>query len=58
MPWTRKAVRFLLSSGSPLSKDQEDKMKAELHADPAMGHMRKKSNPITRARKHNGNSKR
>ena len=52
MPWTRKQVRYLLSSGSPLSGSQTDKMKAELHANPELGHKRKK-NPITRAREHN-----
>jgi len=43
MPWTRKQVKKLLSSDSPLSGAQQDKMKAELHADPAMGHARKGS---------------
>ena len=55
MPWTRRQVRKLLSSGSPLSEEQKDKMKAELHDNPAMGHKRKK-NPITRAREHNVNT--
>lgn len=41
MPWTRRQVRYLLSSGSPLSGQQKTKMKSELHADPGMGHMRK-----------------
>ena len=41
MPWTQKQVRYLLSSGSPLSGQQKTKMKAELHADPAMGHAKK-----------------
>jgi hypothetical protein len=43
MPWTRKAVKFLFSSGSPLSTAQKDKMHGELHANPAMGHARKGS---------------
>lgn len=43
MPWTRKAVKFLLSSGSPLSKDQKKKVKGELHADPSLGHAKKGS---------------
>jgi hypothetical protein len=41
MPYTRRQVRYLLSSASPLSGAQQDKMKAELHADPALGHKRK-----------------
>ena len=41
MPWTRKQVKYLLSSGSPLSGGQKTKMKSELHADPAMGHKKK-----------------
>ena len=41
MPWTRKQVKYLLSSGSPLSGQQKTKMKGELHANPAMGHKRK-----------------
>ena len=57
MPWTRRQVRKLLSSGSPLSEEQQNKMKAELHANPALGHKRKQ-NPITRAREHYGNSSR
>lgn len=43
MPWTRRQVRYLLSSGSPLTGEQKTKMKGELHADPAMGHKRKGS---------------
>jgi hypothetical protein len=41
MPWTRQQVKYLLSSGSPLSGKQKTKMKGELHEDPSMGHMRK-----------------
>lgn len=41
MPWTRRQVRYLLSSGSPLTDAQKTKDKAELHANPAMGHMKK-----------------
>jgi hypothetical protein len=41
MPWTRKQVRYLLSSGSPLKPEQRTKMLGELHANPAMGHMKK-----------------
>lgn len=43
MPWTRKQVRYLLSSGSPLSGAQKTKMKGELHENPSMGHMKKGS---------------
>lgn len=43
MPWTRKAVKYLLSSASPLTGEQQAKMKAELHANPALGHAKKKS---------------
>jgi len=41
MPWTRKQVKYLLSSGSPLSGAQKTKMVSELHANPAMGHKKK-----------------
>jgi len=41
MPWTRQAVKYLLSSGSPLKPEQQDKMKRELHDDPALGHAKK-----------------
>jgi len=43
MPYTRRQVKYLLSSGSPLSGQQKDKMKSELHANPEMGHMKKGS---------------
>lgn len=43
MPWTRKQVKLLLSSGSPLDTDQKEKMVGELHANPAMGHAKKGS---------------
>jgi len=48
MPWTRKQVKYLLSSGSPLSGEQKTKMKAELHADPAMGHKKKGSSALAK----------
>lgn len=51
MPYTRKQVRYLLSGGSPLDEAQKDKMKAELHSDPAMGHKRKGSAALKRKRK-------
>lgn len=41
MPWTRNAVKFLLSKGSPLKPAQKTKMVGELYADPSMGHMKK-----------------
>jgi hypothetical protein len=41
MPWTRKQVRYLLSSGSPLSDKQREKMKGELHDNPKLGHKKK-----------------
>lgn len=53
MPWTRKQVKKLLSSGSPLTGPQQDRMKSELHSDPSMGHKKKGSIALkrTRARK-------
>jgi len=48
MPWTRKQVKYLFSSGSPLSGEQKNKMHAELHANPAMGHMQKGSSRMGR----------
>lgn len=41
MPWTPRQKRYLLSSGSPLSKGQKRKMIGELHQNPALGHARK-----------------
>lgn len=41
MPWTRKQVKYLESDDSPLTRAQKDKMNAELHANPAMGHAKK-----------------
>jgi len=49
MPWTRKQVKYLLSSGSPLSGGQKTKMVGELHADPAMGHVKKGSKALSQA---------
>jgi hypothetical protein len=46
MPWTPAQVRLLLSKHSPLKPAQQEKMKAELHADPAMGHARKGSEEL------------
>lgn len=46
MPWTRAQVRLLLSKYSPLSSAQQDKMKSELHQNPAMGHAKKGSEEL------------
>ncbi len=51
MPWTRKQVKLMLSDASPLSGAQQDKMKAELHADPSMGHAKKRSAALQRVKK-------
>ena len=50
MPWTPRQTRFLLSKGSPLRPAQKTKMKAELHADPALAHARKGSSELRGAR--------
>lgn len=54
MPWTRQQVKYLLSSGSPLSGIQQAKMKRELHADPSMGHKKKGSKALKKSRPHRG----
>jgi hypothetical protein len=43
VPYTRRAIKLLLSSGSPLSGKQKEKekLKSELHEDPSIGHARK-----------------
>jgi len=48
MPWTRQQVKYLLSKGSPLSKQQRTKMVGELHANPKMGHEKKGSKALKR----------
>lgn len=48
MPWTRRQVKYLLSSGSPLTGEQKDSMKSELHENPAMGHEKKGSADMKR----------
>lgn len=48
MPWTRRQVKLLLSDKSPLSQEQQDKMKAELHANPKLGHAKKGSPALKR----------
>ena len=50
MPWTRKEVKFLFSSGSPLTGAQKDKMEGELHADPSLGHEKKGSKEMKRGK--------
>ena len=45
-PWTRKQVKLLLSKYSPLTPEQKAKDKAELHANPAMGHAKKGSQEL------------
>lgn len=48
MPWTRRQVKLLLSKYSPLTSQQQTKMKGELHANPAMGHAKKGSEELKR----------
>ena len=52
MPWTPKQVRYLESSGSPLTAAQKNKMNAELHADPSLGHHTKGSRAMEKAPMH------
>jgi len=54
MPWTRQQVKYLLSSGTPLSGMQQAKMKRELHANPAMGHKKKGSKALKKTKVHRG----
>lgn len=49
MPWTRRQVRYLESSGSPLTAAQKDKMNSELHSDPSLGHKKKGSAAMKKA---------
>jgi hypothetical protein len=49
VPWTLRQTRYLLSSGSPLSAVQKENMHKELHANPALGHMKKGSSRMARA---------
>jgi len=53
MPWTPRQKRYLLSSGSPLSGTQRQKMLGELHANPQMGHAKKGSSVLKKAVEHN-----
>lgn len=48
MPWTQKQVRFLESSGSPLTPAQKSKMNSELHSDPSLGHKKKGSEAMAK----------
>ena len=48
MPWTPRAVRYLLSKVSPLSSEQRSKMKSELHQNPALAHAKKGSQELKR----------
>jgi hypothetical protein len=54
MPYTRKQVRYLLSSGSPLKPEQRTKMLGELHADPSMGHAKKGDHSLQKLVKGSG----
>jgi hypothetical protein len=47
-PWTRKQVKLLLSKYSPLTSEQQSKMKTELHQNPALGHAKKGSEELKR----------
>jgi hypothetical protein len=49
MPWTRRQVRYLESSGSPLTQAQKDKMNRELHNDPSLGHKEKGSKAMKKS---------
>ena len=51
MPWTRRQVRYLESSGSPLTAQQKSKMNSELHSDPSMGHKKKGSAAMAKGEK-------
>lgn len=56
MPYTRKQVKYLLSSGSPLSGEEKTKIKGELHENPALGHAKK--GDMSRVQMSKGNGKR
>ena len=49
MPYTRRQVRFLESSGSPLTATQKAKMNRELHENPALGHNQKGSEAMKKS---------
>jgi hypothetical protein len=46
LPWTRRQVKKLLSKGSPLTEEQQAKMKRELHENPSLGHAKKGSRAL------------
>jgi hypothetical protein len=48
MPYTRRQVRYLLSKKSPLSDEEKEKVKRELHANPSLGHKRKGTKSMRR----------
>lgn len=52
MPWTRKQVKYLLSKVSPETPAEKAKMKAELDANPALGHAQKGHFNIKNRAKH------
>src|SRR5260370_33458198 len=52
MPWTPRQKRYLLSSSSPLSNSQQEKMLSELHANPSLGHKKKGSEAMKKPAGH------
>jgi hypothetical protein len=58
MPWTPRQTRFLLSSGSPLSGGQKEKMKGELKSDPSMAHAKKGSGVLRQVALNRGRKER
>jgi len=51
MPWSSdKQVRYLLSSGSPLTEAQKKNMKQELHRDPSLIKHKESPKPTNRYR--------
>lgn len=51
MPYTRKQVKLFLSDSSPLTGDQQEQLKQELHTNPSFGHAKKGSAALKRPRK-------
>ena len=49
MPWTPKQVAKLLGPDSPLTPAQREQMKAELKADPTLGHAVKGSRALKKS---------
>lgn len=54
MPWTRKQAKLFESDASPLTAEQKDKMNAELHANPALGHAKKGSAALKKPKPEGG----